>query len=89
MIVEIFKGMGLLDASHPGWEKLINLDTLDIADTGSCILGQLFGGYGEGKDALGIWAQPWNYGFVEGNSYSDEELTEYWKEAIEERLGGE
>jgi hypothetical protein len=35
-------GAALLDRERPGWRDEINLDVLNLADTGDCVLGQLF-----------------------------------------------
>jgi hypothetical protein len=45
---------GLLDRKYPGWAEKISLDTLAMESCDNCILGQLFGSFREGMDALGI-----------------------------------
>jgi hypothetical protein len=58
-------GIALLDVKMPGWwdEAHIDLDTLDVMDSCSCVLGQLFEdqvptgydfGYDFGQEALGL-----------------------------------
>jgi hypothetical protein len=46
------RGAKLLDAKHPGWHKEININELNMASCTQCILGQCFGRYGNGLDAL-------------------------------------
>lgn len=45
-------GAGLLDGVKPGWEKEIDLKTLDLAVENCCILGQTYGLYGYGLNTL-------------------------------------
>ncbi len=43
------RGAELLDEWKPGWWKTINTEFLDMEDENLCILGQLFGSFGEEK----------------------------------------
>lgn len=52
------KGAAVLDAEKPAWADRIDCDRLDLDDYCGCILGQLYGGYGEGLDALGRGLPP-------------------------------
>ncbi len=49
-------GSALLDRHQPGWYRLINPATLNIASGRDCICGQLFGGFGEGLTTLSMSA---------------------------------
>lgn len=40
---EVLRGAKMLDGIKPGWEKEINLDTLNLYLKDSCMIGQLFG----------------------------------------------
>lgn len=57
------KGAALLDAfGPPGWRELVDLSLLDIEDLSECVLGQVYGGYFEGRDQLFAAARltgPW------------------------------
>lgn len=44
----VAKGMDLLDRADPGWVDRIDLDRLEMASCGQCILGQLRGHYLDG-----------------------------------------
>jgi hypothetical protein len=47
------------------WRKQINLETLDIASSCDCVLGQVFGSYSEGCDRLNIdYPVRLKYGFT-------------------------
>ena len=48
------KGADLLDRARPGWQDGIELDRLNIASSFRCILGQVYGEYSVGCEALGI-----------------------------------
>ena len=50
----IERGAKLLDERAPGWRERIDLDRLDMGGCFDCVLGQLFGGYSTGADALGL-----------------------------------
>jgi hypothetical protein len=45
-------GASLLDRHEPGWHRRVDPDTLDAADVGRCVLGQLFGHFERGLAAL-------------------------------------
>jgi len=78
---KVESGIALLDA-HFGkgvWRKDIDLDSLDLGDCGVCVLGQLFGDYSTGLDALDI-GSGYSYGFDTSGSMRD--LTAAWKEAL-------
>ena len=50
---KVQNGIKRLDAVGPAdWRDRINLDTLDVHSLSDCVLGQVFGDYGEGMDAL-------------------------------------
>lgn len=48
----IQKGIAKLDIAKPGWEKLINLEHLDLGNNNQCVLGQLHESYHNGKRVL-------------------------------------
>lgn len=73
------RGMMLLDEERPGWEDELDLGTLNVADPHNCVLGQLYGEYQEGKDALGLsLGEAINHGFVAP--------TMVWMRNLNERL---
>src|SRR5215212_6502587 len=41
-------GAALLDNENPGWHRKIDCDTLRLQSCYDCMLGQLFGSYGDG-----------------------------------------
>lgn len=53
------RGIKFLDSKGPeGWRELLNLETLDLSSTHSCVLGQLYGGDVPAEDAgwvSGFW----------------------------------
>jgi hypothetical protein len=42
VMLRVKRGAALLDERIPGWDQRIDLDTLRIADSGQCVLGQLY-----------------------------------------------
>jgi hypothetical protein len=45
-------GARILDLTQPGWAQRITLSGLRMAGCGSCVLGQLFGDYWRGAEAV-------------------------------------
>lgn len=87
----VASGMELLDEKIPGWTKKIELESLNIAFSHDCILGQLFGNYLRGLRHLSL-KEGDNFGFDSGEHASDEtiyitqsDLIEAWKNAIRKR----
>lgn len=87
----VLKGAALLDARPSkvpaDWRVKIDLDSLDLGSVQYCILGQLFDGYDNGLDALGLRDNDTvatDHGFVSGYGTIDEwvssaELGQAWK----------
>lgn len=52
----VAKGAALLDAKRPGWERELDLSTLDISDPCRCVTAQLSGinNFKEGQLQLGL-----------------------------------
>lgn len=71
-------GIRLLDTSGPeNWRERIDTGTLDLASLDNCILGQVFGSYSKGMDAL-----------FNGNWLFNETNAEYGFEAPEDEDTG-
>lgn len=85
------RGVELLDRVRPGWERSIDLGSLDIAICTRCVLGQLFGHYVDGKEALGIDGPGDRCGFASAGLLlwgEETALANAWRERIEARLVG-
>ncbi len=50
-------GAAFLNVVYPRWYKHMNTKILDLGDPHKCVLGELYGGYSTGKDALDIEGQ--------------------------------
>lgn len=50
----VANGVALLDEHNPGWHERIDLGSLRLSTCSGCILGQLYGVYATGLEALGI-----------------------------------
>lgn len=86
LLTAVSEGAVLLDKFNEGWWANINLDTLDMQSPTNCILGQLYGNYGDGRDALEIPVGCGDlYGFDSYQSYW-EDLGLIWSELIEQRI---
>lgn len=87
--VRVKNGMMLLDEKHgPGWVWRIDVDTLALASTCRCVLGQVYGDYGDALDVLGLFnGRSAEHGFTLTGSQEPEpvmwvELTTAWRHAI-------
>ena len=87
-------GARLLDREIPGWEKLINIEGIDISYERSCILGQLHGTFDRGFQIHFGRQFSWSnknvrlafeHGFMT-SIVMNEELTIAWQELIQKRL---
>lgn len=81
---EVRRGADWLDAVYPGWDKKIDLTTLNLFSCSRCVCGQLFGW--EGPGPAGLYDE--EYGFdVSGDIDKDEyaKLTEEWRDLIAAR----
>ncbi|MGW4128017.1 hypothetical protein [Amycolatopsis japonica] len=52
LATRVRRGVALLDEKVPGWHQRIDVEELVISSSEHCILGQLFGLYSAGTDAL-------------------------------------
>jgi hypothetical protein len=50
----VWAGIGYLNVHRPGWRRKINLEKLDLADPTCCVLGEVYGDYSIGTNALGF-----------------------------------
>jgi hypothetical protein len=90
----VVKGVALLDEKRPGWERLINLGTLDIQSGTHCVTAQLSGAndWRTGMNQLGLTLTPYTeHGFradddeaCEGEAYPT--LNALWRDVIQGRL---
>lgn len=87
----VLAGLDFLDRAVPGWDKKINLYKLDLSSCIRCVLGQLFGSYGDGEDALELTS--WDCVRLGFDRHCGEpavvhnELTSAWLDAIRVRRG--
>jgi len=82
----VYAGMKLLGRFIPNWRRLIDADTLDLASTRYCILGQVFGSYSSGLEYLAAMSgesvdEEW-YGFCADEDTTSLELTDEWKKRL-------
>lgn len=88
----VARGAKLLDRKRPGWAERIDLDQLRLEECDSCILGQLYGTYRNGKLECGL-AIGGDHGFGEifmqmnpGPEYAA--LRVAWLAEIQQRTAG-
>src|SRR5258708_40306755 len=91
----VARGAALLDEKMPGWAEHIDLDTLNLASSCRCVLGQLHpnleapdDAYLDGLNHLDVsTTDDSGYGFDTSDEDDDEyeRLTTTWRELIEAR----
>ena len=64
---QVSNGIALLDRKKPNWRDSVDLATLDMANSCDCVLGQVYGHYQIGQNALGN--TPERYGFFTLSSW--------------------
>src|SRR6266704_6644415 len=68
----VAKGVALLSERLPDWENAINIATLDMGCPQKCVLGQQFGSYIKGAEALHLFTRECpEYGFILYHSEPD------------------
>jgi hypothetical protein len=88
----VARGVKALDLEFPGWDRKIDVDTLDIQFENKCLLAQLYGHHMTGLRNLGLGEEgDITHGFRH-NSYSDVNGAEQyaaldaeWRRVISER----
>lgn len=60
----VARGVALLDERGPeSWRDKIDPARLNVASGLDCVLGQVFGDYITGRQAMGLTGDEWQYGF--------------------------
>lgn len=54
VIEAVDEGMEFLNDEVPFWQDDVDIQTLDMATWNECLLGQMYGNFGLGLEALGI-----------------------------------
>ena len=84
------KGAALLDKVRPNWYKEINLDTFHFLNPSLCIIGQLYGQYLNGEEALELntLCDAVDHGFdiTAMLMYECLAIQDEWVKVIQERL---
>ena len=70
-MISVELGAALLDQEKPDWFNLVDMKKFNINRPTDCILGQIYGSYSIGIDAIGlkIGREAFNHGFI--NFYYD------------------
>lgn len=76
-------GFRLLTNHLPDWQNNIDLGSLDLNDSGTCILGQLYGSFQNGAAILGLcWKTSISVGLVPLDELDAAHLLGFWIQAI-------
>lgn len=89
MKVRVNAGIAFLNTVNPGWVKKIKLMKLDLADSNTCVLGEVYGSYANGLYEFNMYAAvdsiPEALRFCLLDDDDEEKykmLTDIWKTAI-------
>lgn len=76
-----------LDEIEPNWFNIINFDTLDMNDCFNCVLGQVFGHYDKGVDAVFGEKDAYHYKFQNliNTPFGYQTDIMLWKDEVNER----
>jgi len=95
---EVAQGAALLDRALPAWPVKVDPGRLDLSLADTCVLGQLYGDYAFGVDALcPLGANPDRWAAAHGFACDAEvprsqewaQLTDTWRAELARRRGGE
>jgi hypothetical protein len=76
---KVRNGATFLDEHDPGWRERINLDEFYFFSSHHCVLGQLYGSFGRGKEILNItWDKAFRFGFDNETFASGQQIQEAW-----------
>lgn len=77
------RGAKFMDEHHPGWHTRVNPGILKIACPSHCVLGQMFGDYGDGVKYFNLSdEQEFDFGFYNYSAASMKILTQCWRAEI-------
>jgi hypothetical protein len=78
-------GAARLDTAYPRWAEQVDTQRLNLRSSHTCVLGQVFGTYGNGLDALGIAGMGRRYGFVALGDRDMHTLASFWNDEVTQR----
>lgn len=80
---KIRAGIAFLNVVKPNWLKKIKLNELDLSQSNTCMIGEIYGNYGDGIDSLGLTDEIADLlGFHANSIRTYTLLTKGWKDAI-------
>ncbi len=82
---DVLRGVALLDAEVPRWRERVKPKRLHLVNCKECVLGQVFGDFESGFNALGLtWYDAESYGFVldSGDPHRYGWLTRAWRKVL-------
>jgi hypothetical protein len=78
-------GARFLDKEVPGWWRRVSIETLDMATSRQCVLGQLFGSYSGGCERLGLERNSTTQHLLGFEGYEGEWRSTLWAAQIQYR----
>lgn len=94
VVERVGHGAALLDAQKPGWALLVLTDYIDLTSENACVLGQVYGSFGRGYQALRPYMPPsttaapqtMRHGFCVGGMEELPLFKAEWGRVVDERL---
>lgn len=89
-VTRVMTGVEWLDQVHPGWERKIDVSTLDITDACSCVIGQVTGTWDSFRVVVRsvfgeVGSTDW-HNWIGQHGFSFAEDTETWLLLIKSRF---
>lgn len=82
---QIERGVEWLNENYPDWVKGINLETLNMVDSKSCILGQLYGYFFDAPEEVLYYKVDFGFNIRTTDMFwCYDDLTTEWKKKIVE-----
>jgi hypothetical protein len=72
------RGVALLDKAKPDWARRIDLPTLDLGNIKFCMLGQIYGDFGDGREKLSETLTKLRIEFEDAGNYDHALKPEYY-----------
>ena len=89
--IRVRAGIAFLNAVNPNWKKKIKLGRLDLSNSRTCVIGEVYGSYYDGMEEVGIEGDSdvaIVLGFKEIESFDTNYplLTKVWKQELRKIL---
>lgn len=86
MSPEVERGVALLDRVRPGWERDVNVMTIDIRSWKNCVLGQVYGSFSSALSILIREESEFGIDFASSHGFAVDARSPEWRTLIHAEL---